>query len=75
MMDRPSFDAMCAEVAADGEYLLDMIANAAEVAALADGTVGELLAVMADDIAAQAVAVDAVEVSAPQIEDAVGEAA
>ena len=69
MMDRPAFNALQAEVAADGAYLDDMIANAAEVAALADGTVEELLAVLADDIAAQAVAVEFVTLVEPFVID------
>ena len=68
-MDRPAFDALQAAVAAEGDYLDDMIANADEVAALADGTVEELLAVLADDIEAQAVAVEFVALVEPFVID------
>ena len=69
MMDRRAFDAMRADVLADGDYLADMLTNAPEVAALAEGTVEELLEVLADDLDAQAVAVEFLEIIEPLLSD------
>ena len=69
MMDRHTFDALQANVLAEGDYLADMIANAPEVAALAEGTVEELLEVLAADIEAQAVALEFLEIIEPLLSD------
>ena len=67
-MDRRAFDAMRAEVLAEGDYLADMIANAPEVAALAEGTVEELLDVLAADIEAHATALQFLSMVEPLVD-------
>ena len=69
MMNRAAFDALQADVLADGDYLLDMIANAPAVAAIAEGTVEELLEVLADDIAAHATALQFLSMVEPLVSD------
>ena len=69
MMDRDAFDAMRAAVLDNGDYLADMLAHAPEVATIADGTVEQLLEVLADDLHAQAVALEFLEIIEPLLSD------